>query len=185
MKKKKVEQEVQITEKPEGYIFGRPTKYKEEYCQMLVDHMNGGLSFESFAGLIGTSRSIIYDWIKAHPEFLDAKRIGEDRCRIFWEKIGLAGTLGKIPGFNATTFIFNMKNRFRWRDRLEDEPGDTQFIQNNLNVQTNIIPLEKAKTIDEMFSEAIPDPETEYINSFAQNLTPQQRGLLVKKKKEE
>ena len=27
---------------------GRPTKYKPEYCEMLIEHMSEGLSFESF-----------------------------------------------------------------------------------------------------------------------------------------
>jgi len=36
-----------------------------------------------------------------------------------WEKIGLEGTMGGIKGFNATSWSFNMKNRFPrdWRDK--------------------------------------------------------------------
>jgi len=100
---------------------GRPTKYKQEYCQLLLDHMEQGLSYETFCAVIGVSKQTLYDWEKANPEFLDAKREAFAKCLLFYEKAGHAGMLGKITGFNATTWIFNMKNRFNWRDKQEVE----------------------------------------------------------------
>jgi hypothetical protein len=96
---------------------GRPTDYKPEYCQMLIDHMAEGFSFESFAGLIGVTRSTIYEWVSAQPEFSDAKQRGFEASRLTWEKIG--STIAKSGTGNATAFIFNMKNRFRedWNDK--------------------------------------------------------------------
>lgn len=46
------------------------------------------------------------------------------RCNLHeWEKIGLFGAKGEIEGFNAASWIFNMKNRFRedWRDKQETD----------------------------------------------------------------
>ncbi len=31
----------------------------------------------------------------------------------------MAGMTGKVPGFNATIWIFNMKNRHGWADKTE------------------------------------------------------------------
>ncbi len=112
---------------------GRPTKYKPEYCQMLIDHMNGGYSFESFAGLIGVAKQTLYEWIDGNSEFLDAKEVGFEKSRLFWEKVGVdyiinqssstAGVGSESKAINSTVYIFNLKNRFpkEWRDRQEVE----------------------------------------------------------------
>lgn len=54
-------------------------KYKKEYTDLLIKHMSEGLSFESFAGLIGVARSTLYDWVDTIPEFAAAK---EEACAI-------------------------------------------------------------------------------------------------------
>jgi hypothetical protein len=100
---------------------GRPSDFKEEHCELLIEHMRNGLSFESFAGVAGCCRKTIYNWLEQHPQFLHAKSVGTGLSAIFWEKAGIDGTLGKIDGFSASTWIFNMKNRFRWADRSETE----------------------------------------------------------------
>lgn len=99
---------------------GRPSKYKSEYCEKLIEHMAEGLSFESFAGVIGTCKQTIYGWTEKHDEFLDAKRKGTEKCRVFWEKLGIDIARGKVPG-NGRTWEVNVKNRFRneWRDKHE------------------------------------------------------------------
>jgi len=96
---------------------GRPTKYLIEYCDQLISHMGEGLSFESFAGLIGTCKATLYNWEKAFPEFLEAHKRGEETNRLFYEQAGRQIML-KGKG-NAACFIFNMKNRFKWTDRSE------------------------------------------------------------------
>lgn len=98
---------------------GRPTKYKKEYCDMIVEHMAQGLSKESFAGAIGVDEKTIYNWEKEHKPFFQSVKKGEAASKFFWEKLGLSGVNGDIEGFNATTWIFNMKNRFRWTDKQE------------------------------------------------------------------
>ena len=40
---------------------------------------------------------------------------------LFWEKIGIEGTTGKIPGYNSRSWEFNMKNRFKWSEKIEVE----------------------------------------------------------------
>lgn len=100
-------------------LAGRPSKFDPRFCDELIRHMQLGYSFEAFAGRIGTCKQTIYNWLKEHVEFLDAKKIGEEACRFYWEGVGLRGTNGLIENFNAGVWIFNMKNRFRWQDRHE------------------------------------------------------------------
>lgn len=105
---------------------GRPSKYRKEYCELLVSHMEGGLSFESFAAEVGVIPDTLYEWVKKHPEFSDAKKRGWALSQLFWEKIGIAGATGRIRGFNAASWIFNMKNRFKWRDLQPEEQAQQQ-----------------------------------------------------------
>lgn len=119
---------------------GRPTKYKHEYCEMLIDHMSNGLSYETFSAVIGVSRAVLYDWEKAYPEFLDAKKEAFDQCQLFWEKEGAKGLWNethyndqgkptKSKSLNSTVWIFNMKNRFNWSDKREVKEDSKQTIK--------------------------------------------------------
>lgn len=98
---------------------GRPTKYKKTYCKRLITWMSKGLSFESFAGELGVARSSIYEWEKNFEEFSDAKEIGSAKSQALWEKMGIAGASGKLPGFQNGAWVFNMKNRFLWSNKQE------------------------------------------------------------------
>lgn len=105
---------------------GRPPKYKKQFCQMLIDHMAKGFSYEGFAGKIDTHRDTLYAWEKKYPEFSDAKKKAFVKCMNFWEEMGHAGTVGKLKGFQTAMWIFQMKNRFRWADRHEHSIDESQ-----------------------------------------------------------
>ena len=90
---------------------GQPTKYREEYCQGVIDHMSTGLSFETYGAVIGVSRETIYEWARVHTPFSDAKAYARDACQLHWEKIGLAGTTN-CKDFSTGMWIFNAKCRF-------------------------------------------------------------------------
>jgi len=113
-------------------MLGRPTSYKPEYCQLLIQHMEKGYSFESFAGLVGVSKQTIYDWCEANPNFLDSKKKAFEKNRLFWEEQGIDGLFSetefdskgkpvKSRSINSTLWIFQMKNRFKeeWREKQE------------------------------------------------------------------
>ena len=110
------------SQKPEGFSFDKRSlhsKYRPEYCQMLIDHMAGGLSWQCFCGVVGVACATTKLWLETHNEFAQAKAIGEGQSRLYWEKLGKLGSLGQIKDFNATIFIFTMKNRFNWSDRTD------------------------------------------------------------------
>lgn len=110
-------------------VGGRPTKYKPEYDEMLIEHMSSGLSFESFAGVISVNQDTLHEWAKVNPSFSEAKKIAFSKCRCWWEKAGISGLWGsKDSTFNAAVWIFNMKNRFKWTDKVEVESSQTNTI---------------------------------------------------------
>lgn len=95
-----------------------PSKYLPEYCDQLIEHMRKGYSFEAFAADLSVGRSTLYEWEKAHPEFKQAKEIGHEKCLKHWETIALDGVWNhpEQASVNTGIFVFNMKNRFGWRD---------------------------------------------------------------------
>jgi hypothetical protein len=98
---------------------GRPSKYKSEYCDLLIEHMKKGFGINTFGALVDTCRDTVYEWVNVHPEFSDAYKRGREHYELFWERIGTMGTVGQIKGFNPGSWVFIMKNRFKWTDRTE------------------------------------------------------------------
>ena len=145
----------------------RPRCYKPEYCQMLIDHLTKGHSFESFGGRINMGYSTMYTWVDPkspvfEPDFLEAKEIGLTLGLKVWERIGKKGMLGQhkttvdtntrdggistlkvAAKFNAVVWAMTMKNRYPklYRDRVEnvnvDEDG--KVIEPKSTVVLNIL----------------------------------------------
>lgn len=92
--------------------------YKPEYCEQLIAHMAKGYSFETFGADISVSRRTLYNWEEAHPDFKEAKEIGYLKCQKWWETQGVDGVWNHFEQstLNTGVFVFNMKNRFGWRD---------------------------------------------------------------------
>jgi hypothetical protein len=100
---------------------GRPTTYKPEYCEAVVEHMAEGASITSFAASVGAARSTINEWMEHNEEFSEAVKKGKALCAAWWEKIGRAQALdGKG---NATLVIFGLKNMAAvdWREKTQTE----------------------------------------------------------------
>jgi hypothetical protein len=102
---------------------GRPTKYDPAFCAQVVAMGEQGMGKAEMAAALGVAYSNFDTWQKVHPEFQEAVKEATHASQAWWEKQGRLATFGKIEGFNATSYIFQMKNRFRadWRDRHDHE----------------------------------------------------------------
>ena len=98
---------------------GAKTKYKPSLCDDLYDHLVAGKSFDSFCGVAGIVSDTAYRWVSKYPEFKEAKELGEKKALELYEDIGYQFATGKNPQGNVTAWIFIMKNRFGWRDKIE------------------------------------------------------------------
>lgn len=98
----------------------RPTKYKPEFCDAVVEHMTTGASLTSFAAEIDVARSTINEWMEANPEFSEAVKRGKAKCAAWWERKGREGASGE-SAVNPTLVIFGLKNMAAddWRDKQE------------------------------------------------------------------
>ena len=54
---------------------GYPCQYKTEYPNLLIEHMESGLSFTTFGAVAEVSRKTLYEWVDKFPEFKKAKSI--------------------------------------------------------------------------------------------------------------
>jgi hypothetical protein len=86
---------------------GRPTTYKPEYCQMLIEHMKKGFSFKSFAADVDCHYDTLYAWKEAHPDFSEAKKIGEAKSLKHWEQIGQMMVLGQLKTIKSERPMLN------------------------------------------------------------------------------
>lgn len=75
---------------------GQPSKYRPEFCRMLVEHQKQGGSIESFAGVCGVAISSIYVWFEAHAEFSEARKEAEGHLHKFYEEMGKMLATGQI-----------------------------------------------------------------------------------------
>ena len=103
---------------------GAPTKWRDEFPQMLIEHMRQGKSLRSFAAKIGVSVETLNVWANDKPELSEAKKRGEALSFKWWEDMGMRAMQGKVKGFNPVVWIFAMKNRFGWRDQPPVEARD-------------------------------------------------------------
>ena len=90
---------------------GRPTAYRPEMCQQLIEAMAGGLSAEAAAAKVGVGARTLFAWQQQHPEFQQAIQEGRHRALLFWEERAIAIAHGK-PG-NAQLVTLALKNRSR------------------------------------------------------------------------
>lgn len=108
------------------YEFGRPTLYRPEYCDQLIEFMRKGNAFEAFATEIGTHRGTLYNWTKEHPDFLNAHSKGKDLCLRFWQDVGFAGVTNQIPFFGHMSYGMIMRHLFKYEDKDNQEGQDLQ-----------------------------------------------------------
>jgi len=113
---------------------GRPSAYEGRFCQMLIDHMAAGFSYESFAGLIAVAISTIYKWEKEHKQFSDAKQRGVAAALHWWENAAVVGMGMPTKQFNSTVWSRNMNARFPkqgWRGDsapMDEGNDDLEFV---------------------------------------------------------
>ena len=100
----------------------RPTKYLKRYCEDVIEWGKKGMSLHEMALKMGINYSTLNDWKKNKKEFSESVKRAVEFSQGWWEKLGKEGAAG-LRDIQPTTYILNMKNRFKqdWRDKQEIE----------------------------------------------------------------
>jgi hypothetical protein len=115
---------------------GRPTKYKSKFCSMLIEHMRQGLSFDTFAGRIEVNPDSLYEWVKRHPAFSEAKKVGTGLRNYLVESAYVASTLNPEKNkYNTAQLIYWTKNTLGWSDKIEHAGDDAKPITLNYKLE--------------------------------------------------
>lgn len=135
----------------------KKSRYKQEYAEMLVQHMKEGNSFESFGAMVRCSQDTLTNWTQKYVDFREAKSIGKSFEHMYWENLLKRGAIGDLPPikkrvtvighdkeikqvtvidepgkFNAASVIFALRAKFPkvWRDKQEVEITHRESIEN-------------------------------------------------------
>lgn len=102
---------------------GRPSLYDPAFCDTVIELGKTGASKAEMAFDLGVAYSTFDLWTQTHPEFSEAVKSAVEFSKGWWEKQGRIATFGGVDGYNPTSYIFQMKNRFRddWRDVKANE----------------------------------------------------------------
>jgi len=122
---------------------GRPTDYREEYCELATNYALLGATDVEMAGFFGVNQQTLNRWKKAHPEFCQSLKEGKEVAdakvvkSLFHRATGYAHEDTKFATFegkitdretyekhyppDTTAAIFWLKNRQRdkWSDKTE------------------------------------------------------------------
>lgn len=100
---------------------GRPTDYRPEYCERVIEMGRAGCSVVEMASAIGVARATLEArWTEAHPEFRAALQLARECSQSWWESIGREHlVMPKDAGtFQASVWSRSMAARFPrdWRE---------------------------------------------------------------------
>lgn len=107
--------------KPEGYTFGRPTKYLAEYCDQVIELGRQGKSLVQIASEFEVTKKTLAYWCEQNPDFLAAMDLARDHAQAHWEELGYDGMKGK--SIDASIWSRSMAARFPadWRESKHQE----------------------------------------------------------------
>jgi transposase len=104
---------------------GRPSDYKEEFCQTVVECGKQGMSLVEIACELGVVRSTLQLWEANIPEFSVAMAKARELSQAWWEKTGRVGMIEEPGGvkLNASIYSRSMAARFPadWRENSKLE----------------------------------------------------------------
>lgn len=98
-------------EAPKKRPVGRPSKYKPEYCEQILELGKQGKSIAQMASFFDVDKASIFDWAAAHEEFSTALARAKAHSQTWWEDKAQAH-LGSRD-FNAQLWLKSVASRFR------------------------------------------------------------------------
>lgn len=130
---------------------GRPTDYRPEYCKTVIELMKEGASKAEVCLMLDCDFQTFLNWQASHKEFFEAVKRGLALSKGKWEQIGRKAAFGDCDGFNAVSWIFNMKNRFSKVDEFNEKWTDKQELAHSGKIGlADLTNAELTKKLDDL-----------------------------------
>ena len=105
---------------------GRPSPYREEYCELVFAYCLLNLTNEEIAEKLNIASSTLYEWIKIYPEFSESFRKGREEADA---KVALSLFLKATGYYKERTKTFLCDGQVITEKYDEYYPADTKAIE--------------------------------------------------------
>lgn len=129
---------------------GRPTKYKSEYCERIIELGKQGYSYAEIAADLEVDKASLYDWAAAHEDFSTALRAAKTYEQAWFEREARSNM--KNRDFNANLWYRSAASRFRDDYTERKETQVTGANGGPVQVQSQVV---DATTLDADQREAL------------------------------
>lgn len=117
---------------------GRPTDYRPEFCDRVIELGKLGKSHAQMASDLDVCRNTLYAWQSAHPEFMSAMLRARDYAQAWFEDIAQANMVAPIQGFSATLWAKQVSCRFA-DDYTDKSKTDITTGGEKLSLDINLV----------------------------------------------
>jgi len=114
---------------------GRPSLYRPEYCEKVIELGRKGCSPAEIASELDVDRVTLLGWADAHEEFSTALTRAKIHEQAWWEKAGKAGMVA--DKFNAAVWTKSVTARFKndYSEKRDDAPQITIVTNSAVDVR--------------------------------------------------
>jgi transposase-like protein len=101
---------------------GRPSDYRLEYCELVIELGKQGKSVAQMASAMDVSKQTLLRWVDAHQEFSDAMEISRSHAQSWWETIGQVNIIS-MPGSTLNSGVYSRSMAARFPDDWRENKG--------------------------------------------------------------
>jgi hypothetical protein len=102
---------------------GRPTKYRSEFCELVLELGAKGKSKAQMAAALGCDRASIDRWADDHEEFCNAMAMARDLALAWWEDVGQEGMWQSSDGLRLNPQLWSRSMSARFPDDYRENRG--------------------------------------------------------------
>ena len=114
---------------------GRPSLYRPEYCEKVIELGREGCSPAEIASELDVDRVTLRNWAEEHADFSQALVRAKNHEQAWWEKTGKSGLFA--DRFNAAVWAKSVSARFKddYCERQNDAPQITIVTNSTVDVR--------------------------------------------------
>lgn len=101
---------------------GRPSDYRAEYCELVIELGKEGKSVAQMASAMDVSKQTLLRWVDAHKEFSYAMEISRSHAQSWWETIGQNNIIS-APGATLNSGVYSRSMAARFPDDWRENKG--------------------------------------------------------------